>query len=415
MPRVLPASAWAPVPPRGLLVALGLSLGMVSLLGVMQHARELAAAERAVVVTDVRASSWHGTRRELGAFTLRPAEVLRITACPVRAGDPGLGLEVRTPSGERLFARALTAAASDARRCVGLRWTAPRAITLRVALTAGAPSPPPLRRVALYAGPELHPGVTWPWAALVLGLALLVLAPSISGPALRRAPTLGSLIYRPVIDRPGAPAALVAAFVASVFLSGQVFGALGATPSGVLLGGAALHLCFALSAAWLLGGLSPDGPPLRTALGLDRAPARWLAAAPPIALGLLLVAMVTSVFITDTSESSVARDVASSPLRLVLLYTALLAPLSEELFYRGAVARALERLGARPSIVLQAVIFTLPHAFQLRGALWGLVPIAALGLANGWLRRATGGLVVPWLVHSLYNAALIGAALLGPG
>ncbi|MDP3215007.1 MAG: hypothetical protein Q8S73_12945, partial [Deltaproteobacteria bacterium] len=135
---MLPASAWAPVPPRGLLVALGLSLGMVSLLGVMQHARELAAAERAVVVTDVRASSWHGTRRELGAFTLRPAEVLRITACPVRAGDPGLGLEVRTPSGERLFARALTAAASDARRCVGLRWTAPRAITLRVALTAGA-------------------------------------------------------------------------------------------------------------------------------------------------------------------------------------------------------------------------------------------------------------------------------------
>ena len=71
-------------------------------------------------------------------------------------------------------------------------------------------------------------------------------------------------------------------------------------------------------AAWLLGGLSTDGPPLRTALGLDRAPARWLVAALPIALGLLLVALATSALIVDTSESSVAQDVASSPLRLVL-------------------------------------------------------------------------------------------------
>jgi membrane protease YdiL (CAAX protease family) len=411
MPSVLAASARAPVPSRGLLVALGLSLGMVSLLGVMHHARQLSAAERAVVMTDVRTGAWHGTRDELGLFTVRPGDVLRITACPAAGGDPHLRLDVHTSAGERLFERPLTAAASDARRCVGLRWAAPCEATLGVALTAAAPSSPPLRRVALYVGPELRPALTWPWLALLVSLSLLVLAPSISGPALRRAPTLGSLIYRPIVDRPGAPAALVAAFVGCVFLSGQVFRALGATPAGTLLGGATLHLCFGLSAAWLLGGLSEDGPPLRTALGLDRTAGRWLSLAVPLALALLALALLTSVWITDTSESSVARDVASSPLRLALLYTALLAPLSEELFYRGAVTRALERFGPSRAIVLQAVVFTLPHALQLRGALWGLIPIAALGLTNGWLRRVSGGLAAPWLLHSIYNGALIAASL----
>lgn len=412
---VLPASASAPLPPRGLLVSLGLSLGMVSLLGVMQHARELAAAERSVVQTDVRADAWRETRRPIGAFTVRPGDVLRVTACPVAAGDPHLRLEVRTPSGDRVFARALTADASDARRCVGLRWAAPRAATVAVSLTSSTPAPPPLRRLALFVGPELHPGVTWPWLALIASLALLVLAPSLSAPAPRRAPTLASLIYRPLADRPGAAAALAVAFVGAHFLSVQVFRALGPSPIGILLGTAALHLGFGLSAAWLLGGLAADGPPLRAALGFDRTPGRWLALALPLALGLLLVALATSAWITDTSESPIAQSIASSPLRLVLLYTALLAPLSEELFYRGALLRVLGRLGPTRAVVLQAALFTLPHAPQLRGALWGLVPIAAVGLVNGWLRQASGGLAAPWLVHSIYNGLLIATAVFGPG
>lgn len=379
-----------------------------------QHARELAAAERAVVATGAQANAWRGTRMGLGVFTVRPGDVLRITACPVGAGDPHLHLDARTPAGGMAFTRALTAGGSDARRCVGLRWAAPRTATLALALTA-ATGPPALRRVALYVGPELRPGVTWPWLALVVALAMLVLAPSMSGPALRRPPTPGSLIYRPVTDRPGALVALLASFVASHLAAAQAYRAPGAMPAPALYSGVALHLGFCLSAAWLLGGLSADGPPLRRALGLARAEGRWLLRAPPIALGLLLVAMATAALITDTSESSVAQAVASSPLRLVLLYTALLAPLSEELFYRGAVARALDPAGPVRAIVLQAALFTLPHALQIRGALWGLLPIAALGLANGWLRRASGGIAAPWLVHSIYNGALIVAAAFGAG
>lgn len=387
---------------------------MVSLLGVTRHARELAAAERSVVVAGARADeSWRATERTFGPFTARAGDVLRVTACPVAAGDPRLRVELRGADGAAILARPLAAASSDARRCVGARHAFAAPAAFRVALVAER-APPRLRRVALFVGPELGPGVTWVWLALALSLALLVLAPSMSGPALRRPPTLGASIYRPILDRPAAPAALVAAFVVAQVLPMVVFSALAGSPLAALYGGATLQLLLGLGAAWLLGGLSADGPPLRSALGLERADGRWLARAPLVALALLLVAALTTVFITDTSESAVAQAVASAPLRLVLLYTALLAPLSEELFYRGALTRALARLGPVGAVVAQAAIFTSLHALQLQGAYLGLIPIAALGLANGWLRRASGGLAAPWLVHSLYNGALIAATLFAP-
>jgi membrane protease YdiL (CAAX protease family) len=62
-------------------------------------------------------------------------------------------------------------------------------------------------------------------------------------------------------------------------------------------------------------------------------------------------------------------------------------------------------------VALPALFFTAMHAMQLQGAWLGLVPIAAVGLVNGWLRWTTRGVVVPWAVHTLYNGALALAAL----
>jgi membrane protease YdiL (CAAX protease family) len=57
------------------------------------------------------------------------------------------------------------------------------------------------------------------------------------------------------------------------------------------------------------------------------------------------------------------------------------------------------------------MVFVAVHAMQLEGAWLGLVPIAAVGLTNGVLRWRTRGLVVPWAVHTLYNAVLALTAL----
>ncbi len=411
---MLPASARAPVsaPPRGPFVALASALVVASLVGVAHHARELDRAERSLVMSDVSSAAWRTTPHALGRYDLRAGDVLRVTACSVTGGDPQLRLDARSPSGQLAFGRALTAAQSDARRCVGLRWTAPRGASLDLALVT-APAVP-LRRFSLYAGPTLHARSVWPLAALALALAMLVLAPSFASAPPRPEPSLRASIFRPVADRPGAVFALLGALVGcSVFLPVLVIRALPASPVTMLLALLAQSAGFCLSAAWMLGGLDPDGPPLRDALGLGRTPSRWLLASVPIAAALVGFAMATSLWITDTSESPVAREFASSPRCLVLLFTALLAPLSEELFYRGAAQRVLGRAGPAGAVLLQALVFTALHAIQLKGALLGLCPIAAVALVNGWLRLASGGLSAPWLVHTLYNGALIVTALRG--
>lgn len=409
---VLPASARAPVSasPRGALVALACALALASLLAVIRNVRALDRAERSVVASDVSTAGWRTTPHRLGRFDLRAGDVIRVTACPAGGGDPRVRIDARAPSGRVVLERPLTAALSDARRCVGFRWTAPSAVALDLALTAGGAAP--LRRLSLYAGPALHASSTWPLAALLLALALLVLAPSLTAEPARPPPSLRATIFRPVADRPVAVLALFGALaVCSLVLPAMVLRSLPPSPVATLCALLAQNAGFCLSAAWMLGGLDPDGPPLREALGLGRTSPRWLAAAVPMAGALLALAVATGRWITDTSESPVARELASTPRALALLFTALLAPLSEELFYRGAALRVMRRAGAAGAVILQALVFTALHAPQLRGSLLGLCPIAAVALLNGWLRVASGGLAAPWLVHALYNGALIATAL----
>ncbi len=411
---VLPASARTPVSasPRGAIVALACALIAASLVGIVVHARQLTRAERSLLLDDPASAGWRTTPHPLGRFDLRAGDVIRVTACSVSGADPLLRLDARSPSGQLVFGRYLIPALSDARRCVGLRWTAPRAASLDLSFDA-APATP-LRRLSLHAGPLLRARFAWPLATLVLALALLVLAPSFTAEPSRPEGSLRASIFRPVADRPGALLALLGALVGcSVLLPVLVIRALPASAFATLLALLAQNAGFCLSAAWLLGGLDADGPPLREALGLGRTPPRWLLASAPVATALVGFAMATTLWITDTSESPVAREFASSPRCLVLLFTALLAPLSEELFYRGAAQRVLGRAGPAGAVLLQAMVFTALHAIQLKGALLGLCPIAAVALVNGWLRQVSGGLAAPWLVHTLYNGALIVTALRG--
>lgn len=400
--------------PRGALVALASALAAVALVGVVRNTRALSAAEHVVARTAVEAAGWRTTPHPLGRFTARRGDVMRVTACPTVDGDPGLRLVARGPAGRPLVDRALTAAASDARRCVGLRWTVPAAASFEVELVRNGDAPSTLRRLTLHLGPELRARDVWPLGALLLALAALVLAPSVTRDPPRAEPEPEASLFVPVADRPAAIVALFATLIGcSTVLPVLVLRSMAPSPVTTLAALAAQNLGFCLAAAWMLGGLDRDGPPLREALALHRVPPRWLLAAAPLAAALLALAMATNLWITDTSESPIAQELASTPTRLVLLFTALIAPLSEELFYRVAAMRVLRRAGAAGAVVLQAMVFTAMHALQLRGALWGLLPIASVALANGWLRRASGGAGAPWLVHTLYNGVLIGTALRG--
>jgi CAAX protease family protein len=84
------------------------------------------------------------------------------------------------------------------------------------------------------------------------------------------------------------------------------------------------------------------------------------------------------------------------------------APLVEELTFRGAGQSLLRFLGRVPSILIVGVAFGLAHG--LVEALLVLIPFGA-GLA--WLRDRTTSVFPGMLVHALFNGVALAASVLG--
>ncbi|WP_049935086.1 CPBP family intramembrane glutamic endopeptidase [Haloplanus natans] len=89
----------------------------------------------------------------------------------------------------------------------------------------------------------------------------------------------------------------------------------------------------------------------------------------------------------------------------------------EELVFRGGVQGILRRTwGPGVAIVVASVLFGLVHWIALTGAGGSRVPYvtvaATLGLVLGYLYERSRNLVVPAVVHGLYNTVLFGAQYL---
>lgn len=83
-----------------------------------------------------------------------------------------------------------------------------------------------------------------------------------------------------------------------------------------------------------------------------------------------------------------------------IFWVALLAGVGEELLFRGVIQTALEnQFGALPGLFLAALIFGLAH--YVTRAYFVLATL--MGLYLGWLYQWTGNLLVPVLVHFLYD------------
>lgn len=86
------------------------------------------------------------------------------------------------------------------------------------------------------------------------------------------------------------------------------------------------------------------------------------------------------------------EDIGTAPWQLVLTITALvvLAPLGEELLFRGLILRALVRkLRFWPSAVISAVLFTMAHADAY--ILWPrTISLIATGVVLAWIYRQRG-------------------------
>ncbi len=88
---------------------------------------------------------------------------------------------------------------------------------------------------------------------------------------------------------------------------------------------------------------------------------------------------------------------------VALFQTVVLAPLAEELFYRGAMFGWLrDRRTVGAAIVVTSTLFTLQHPMP---ALW---PLAfAFGVVAGWLRERTGSITPFLAMHALNSLTLV--------
>lgn len=104
---------------------------------------------------------------------------------------------------------------------------------------------------------------------------------------------------------------------------------------------------------------------------------------------------------------------ALTPARAVRAATiVLLAPLAEEVAFRGTIFGNLRKKGASPAVAIlaTAALFAAAH-LQYWGP--GLVVVLADGVLFGLARHRTGSLFVPVLLHTLGNAYAVAERVLG--
>jgi membrane protease YdiL (CAAX protease family) len=186
-------------------------------------------------------------------------------------------------------------------------------------------------------------------------------------------------------------------------------------------GGKPLHPAWVVNLSLLFAGLMAiavtvdplvkQGLPLRGVLPLwagRASPARLLAGA-----GVGIVALVLALGYLALLQERLGGPLPESWRPRVLLEalrhpiarvaaTVVLAPVIEEIIFRGLLFRGIQQaLGTRAAVLLSALGFALVHPEPSFGAVFGLGALAA------WIYDRTGLLSASMLAHAVYNGLLI--------
>jgi uncharacterized protein len=100
----------------------------------------------------------------------------------------------------------------------------------------------------------------------------------------------------------------------------------------------------------------------------------------------------------------------AAPFVAFFLAVTLLAPIVEELTYRGLGFSLLAPYGVVLAIVVTGLLFGLTH-----GLLIGLPVLAFFGIVVGWLRAKTDSIYPGMLLHATFNAVALLVAVSGAG
>jgi membrane protease YdiL (CAAX protease family) len=333
---------------------------------------------------------------------------------------------------------ALAHARADARRAC---WTVARADVPEDARLA-ATLDPAAAEDGLAVAPKVRVAVRRPAGLVERGWMLLATFGALSvALALVLGPSPGPSIPPEPPRRRTALAVACAAVVAGVVAFAAVArvpieGGLGGLVRGGLLAAAEIAIALGFG-AWLARRTASDGP---RGAGFDRAVARGarselgatlgagpprgggvvLALAPLVGVGLAAAGVVVARSVPSTGEAPIEAFVARPAGSVALALLALLAPVGEELLFRGLLYRAFHEAlrGPRGAAAawlagaLSSVCFVAAHLPQAHGAWGGLGAIALVAAVTAALRIATGSTAASLLAHLAYNTMLAWPVLL---
>jgi membrane protease YdiL (CAAX protease family) len=132
----------------------------------------------------------------------------------------------------------------------------------------------------------------------------------------------------------------------------------------------------------------------------------WLAV---LAFGNLYMQVLARTGVSLPSpQSDLVSFAGASPFRtaLIIVGAAVLAPVSEELFFRGVIFGLIRKnTGFYLAAVLSSLVFSLFHGLELA------FPVFVLAMLLCYLYERTGALFLPVLVHVVNNVASIVLAM----
>ena len=176
--------------------------------------------------------------------------------------------------------------------------------------------------------------------------------------------------------------------------------------SAVALSTAGTLLCFLLPALAGLFMLDGDQHRLIALRALSAQHVLCLAAAGALFVGpsALLAELPNAMLrLCGVELAQTAVSAPDSALFLpMLLQSALLAPICEELFFRGYLMGAFAKAGKGKAIAAAALLFAAAHGVDA-----AFLPRFLFGCLLGLMARRTGSILAPMLMHGFYNAAVL--------
>jgi len=140
-------------------------------------------------------------------------------------------------------------------------------------------------------------------------------------------------------------------------------------------------------------------------LGLDRPPALKTVLG-VFSLLMLMDPLLRLIIGNDAAEPGgglSAGEAGIWGLAFAVVSACLLAPLAEEILYRGVLFRSLwNRIGVLPAAILSSAVFAVLHFYDG----YGLASVGLFGMSCALLYAATGSLGACIALHVLYNSAI---------